>query len=304
MTRTTPSPEHAHLITALRQLKDRTGLSLAALAERTPYSKSSWERYLNGRTLPPHQAVRALCALAREPEGRCLALWEIAESEWSGRAKAGTGTTGNIEAQSGARPVPTAARAPVPEAQPEPKPVPKPVSQADAAGDHPVRHKATAVLVMAASVCLGVVAVVVAAFLLLPGPAADGSRVPAPASPSALGPRCRAAACEGKHPKTMRCSSDSDIDTLFTHRTVTGAWLELRRNPKCAAAWALAWSTHIGDRIQVTTGDVTRRAEVENEIDAEAYVSTGMVATRPGTVIEACFVPVDGAEKQCFSSRA
>ncbi|WP_256090352.1 helix-turn-helix domain-containing protein, partial [Actinacidiphila rubida] len=41
----------------LRVLTDRTGLSLSALAHRTPYSKSSWERYLNGKALPPQHAV-------------------------------------------------------------------------------------------------------------------------------------------------------------------------------------------------------------------------------------------------------
>ena len=46
---TDPAPECAALAERLRALRARTGLSLAALAERTPYSKSSWERYLNGR---------------------------------------------------------------------------------------------------------------------------------------------------------------------------------------------------------------------------------------------------------------
>ncbi|MFD9869463.1 helix-turn-helix domain-containing protein [Streptomyces niveus] len=78
--------ENDRLAAALRELRARTGLSLAALSERSPYSKSSWERYLNGKSLPPRQAVQELCRLANEPDGRLLALWEIAESGWSGRA--------------------------------------------------------------------------------------------------------------------------------------------------------------------------------------------------------------------------
>ncbi|MER6311075.1 helix-turn-helix transcriptional regulator, partial [Streptomyces sp. NPDC001657] len=70
----------------MRELRGRTGLSLAALAARTPYSKSSWERYLNGKKLPPRDAVEALCRLAGEPAGRLLALWELADAAWSGRA--------------------------------------------------------------------------------------------------------------------------------------------------------------------------------------------------------------------------
>lgn len=74
------------LAAAMRELRSATGLSLAGLAAKTPYSKSSWERYLNGKTLPPREAVEELCRLAGEPVGRCVALWELAEAEGSGRA--------------------------------------------------------------------------------------------------------------------------------------------------------------------------------------------------------------------------
>ncbi|MFC9292051.1 helix-turn-helix domain-containing protein, partial [Streptomyces sp. NPDC057052] len=87
MSRPVPSPGGERLAAALRESRRRTGLSLAGLAARTAYSKSSWERYLNGRTLPPRSAVQELCRLAGEPDGRCLALWEIAKSESGGRPK-------------------------------------------------------------------------------------------------------------------------------------------------------------------------------------------------------------------------
>ncbi|WP_168220735.1 XRE family transcriptional regulator [Streptomyces sp. RFCAC02] len=80
-----PPAECVRLAATLRELRAATGLSMAALAARTPYSKSSWERYLNGRTVPPRQAVEELCALAGAPPQRPLALWELAESAWSGR---------------------------------------------------------------------------------------------------------------------------------------------------------------------------------------------------------------------------
>lgn len=48
------------LSAALRELRTASGLSLAGLAAKTPYSKSSWERYLNGKTLPPREAVEEL----------------------------------------------------------------------------------------------------------------------------------------------------------------------------------------------------------------------------------------------------
>ncbi|MFJ7271893.1 helix-turn-helix domain-containing protein [Streptomyces sp. NPDC099050] len=78
--------ECGHLAAELRRLRLRTGLSLADLGRRTPFSKSSWERYLNAKQPPPRQAVEALCALAREQPGELLALWELADTAWSGRA--------------------------------------------------------------------------------------------------------------------------------------------------------------------------------------------------------------------------
>ncbi|MFR0353478.1 helix-turn-helix domain-containing protein [Streptomyces sediminimaris] len=74
------------LAVQLRRLKDRAGLSLSALAAKTTFSKSSWERYLNGRTLPPRSAVEELAtACGADPE-RLLALHEVAEAEWRASA--------------------------------------------------------------------------------------------------------------------------------------------------------------------------------------------------------------------------
>ncbi|MFE9439955.1 helix-turn-helix domain-containing protein [Streptomyces sp. NPDC006602] len=87
MTRWRPLPdalprEARHLVEQLRGLKDRTGLSLAELARRTAYSKSSWQRYLNGTKQPPRGAVQALCRVAGADQARLLALWDLAHSTW------------------------------------------------------------------------------------------------------------------------------------------------------------------------------------------------------------------------------
>ncbi|GHI01820.1 hypothetical protein AQI88_16780 [Streptomyces cellostaticus] len=66
------------LVVRLRELRDRTGLSLAALAARTPYSKSAWHRYLTGTQRPPRPAVEALSRLAGADPAPVLALWEAA----------------------------------------------------------------------------------------------------------------------------------------------------------------------------------------------------------------------------------
>jgi transcriptional regulator with XRE-family HTH domain len=67
------------LVVRLRELKDRTGLSLVALAARTPYSKSAWHRYLTGMQRPPRPAVEALSRLAGTDPTAVLALWEASE---------------------------------------------------------------------------------------------------------------------------------------------------------------------------------------------------------------------------------
>ncbi|WP_159470929.1 peptidoglycan-binding protein [Streptomyces caniferus] len=71
-----------HLVVHLRRLKDHSGLSLTALAARTSYSKSSWERYLNGKKLPPRAAVEALARVCDADAPRLLALQEVAAQAW------------------------------------------------------------------------------------------------------------------------------------------------------------------------------------------------------------------------------
>ncbi|MEU2426064.1 helix-turn-helix transcriptional regulator [Streptomyces sp. NPDC007851] len=87
MTRWQPLPptlprEARQLVEHLRALKGRTGLSLAGLARRTAYSKSSWQRYLSGDRLLPRAAAQALGRLAGGDQGRLLALWELADQAW------------------------------------------------------------------------------------------------------------------------------------------------------------------------------------------------------------------------------
>jgi hypothetical protein len=77
--------EVRHFVQQLRQLKDGTGLSLAALGARTAYSKSSWQRYLNAVQPPPRQAVAALCRVAGlvgADAERHLVRWELAVEAW------------------------------------------------------------------------------------------------------------------------------------------------------------------------------------------------------------------------------
>ncbi|MBL1091797.1 MULTISPECIES: peptidoglycan-binding protein [Streptomyces] len=126
------------LVVQLRRLKDHSGLSLASLAAKTAYSKSSWERYLNGKKLPPREAVEALARVCGADATRLLVLHEVAAQAWgaerAGQPRAPEPTEGGAaaapEEDAPATPAPaedapaTPAPAPAPSVAPAPVAVP------------------------------------------------------------------------------------------------------------------------------------------------------------------------------------
>lgn len=275
--------ENDRLAAALRELRARTGLSLAALSERTPYSKSSWERYLNGKSLPPRQAVQELCRLANEPHGRLSALWEIAESGWSGRA---------------ASPAPAAedAASPAPSPTTEAEHPPRPAESGRPRGR---RGRLMVVLVSAYAVIVGGAALV---FFLLSDRGSPADEPPVDSAPYSLGPQCHGDACEGRDPMRLICSVGPA--TLTTYRTTTGAHVELRYSEKCGATWARVWGARIGDLVEVTAAGPTRDVRIKDTADEETYVYTQMTAAVPGGTVRACFSPTPpNGERECVEAR-
>ncbi|MEW1614457.1 MULTISPECIES: DUF2690 domain-containing protein [unclassified Streptomyces] len=66
----------------LRRLVDHSGLNTTAVADRTGFSETSWDRYLNGHLLPPRRAVVALADVTGTPQHHLTTLWEPAERAW------------------------------------------------------------------------------------------------------------------------------------------------------------------------------------------------------------------------------
>ncbi|MEV8122534.1 peptidoglycan-binding protein [Streptomyces sp. NPDC085944] len=76
-------PQVHQLIVRLRRLKDHGELDVFQLAAKTGYSARSWQRYLNGRSLPPRDAVEAMARVAGADPVRLLVLHEIAAERWA-----------------------------------------------------------------------------------------------------------------------------------------------------------------------------------------------------------------------------
>ncbi|WP_437071345.1 DUF2690 domain-containing protein [Streptomyces sp. enrichment culture] len=76
-------PQIREFTSQLRRLVDRSGLSIAAVSDQTGYSRTSWERYLNGRLLAPKGAIVALAEVTGTNPVHLTTMWELAERAWS-----------------------------------------------------------------------------------------------------------------------------------------------------------------------------------------------------------------------------
>ncbi|MDC0770906.1 helix-turn-helix domain-containing protein [Streptomyces sp. HD] len=263
-------PEVAHLVRELRGLKDVTELTLAALASKTAYSKSAWERYFNGKKLPPRQAVTALAEIAGpEHVAPLLALWQRAtQAETRGRPRRQDGSGGTAAADEQRRQDGSGGTATVDE-----KPV---MTGGDGHGDGDEGAGGNEPLPSGRRARRGVVAVCAAATTLLTGLAVllavvlqqqeprmpgsgTGKAGATAASPSLLAADqsaapvgCRKEACEGKDPQLMGCGQDA--------RTAASVWLsgtliELRYSSRCQAAWGRILAAKVGDQVHVDAVD-------------------------------------------------
>jgi hypothetical protein len=258
------APEIAYLVGVLRELKDRSSLSLAALATRTAYSKSSWERYLNGTTLPPRHAVEALGRLAGEPAGRLLALWERAEAQWSGRAAEPRQTATVLAA--GSEP-----GAPPPRRHP--------------------RSRGWAFAALAACATAAVLAALARPLDILGASAHSPST-----APPAYTVGCHGTQCAGGEPEGMACAIDA---ASFADLRLGHTYVELRISDQCGAAWARVSHPAVGDRVLVVDQDGRSEAvTIPDDAATEQYVPTRMIAADRHSHVRACVESGDG-ERQC-----
>ncbi|MYS21135.1 Helix-turn-helix domain-containing protein, partial [Streptomyces sp. DvalAA-14] len=93
--------EVARLVRDMRRHVDRSGVTVATLASKSGYSRSSWVRYLNGHRLPPWAAVAGLGRLTHADWEQLHVRWESAAHAWAPPQRGG-----------GTDPEPAAAAAP------------------------------------------------------------------------------------------------------------------------------------------------------------------------------------------------
>ncbi|MCI3932566.1 helix-turn-helix domain-containing protein [Streptomyces sp. AN091965] len=288
-----PPPACLPLAEALRELRERTGLSLEALGRRTAYSKSSWERYLNGKKPVPRKAVLALCALADEPPGRLLALWDLADAAWSGRSARGDGAgEGDRPAEGGTAEGGTAE---------------DPGTLLGPAG--PASGVATGGRRRWTALALGITAVAVVAGGMTAGLAATGDRdrrshVATEPAPGPYEPRCVGAACEGEQPQRMGCGGPGQVVSLATRSFAPGRRVELRVGKACNAVWARATGLLPGDRVVVSLpGARAKEVRADEAADTRRYLATSMTALKgadPAST-RVCVTFASTAKKACFS---
>lgn len=244
-------------------------MSLAALAAATAYSKSSWQRYLSGRALPPRDAVQALAELSGADAARLLALWRLADSSWSGR------DAQHHDTAAGNGPPPPKSHVP-PVHSPEPAvETSLDATPADTGHDRPAagaaHHTPTAgrperravpvavpAGVTAALVLTGVVMASVLAAVVLTRATAEESPGPVSGAERLVIP-CRGHDCTGQDSEQGETDCWSDARTHAV-RTVSGRTVELRHSAKCEAVWGRIRDPRPADRVWVETTDSRRQS--------------------------------------------
>ncbi|MGV9251133.1 DUF2690 domain-containing protein [Streptomyces sp. NPDC003697] len=269
-----------HLVAELRGLKDRAGLSLAVLGGRTPYSKSSWERYLNGKALPPQHAVISLGKLADADPARLLALWELANTAWHDHKANDT---------DGARDPDDAHGRPSKESTPSTERTPATRAEEPPSVSRRFGRRQLIRTVVALAAAVGLSVSLYGAFGRQSSAHADRDGTVSKDVPSRqLDVNCFADSCTGKNPGQSGCGGDAWTAAL---NNVAGVYVELRYSDACKAAWSrISWGRP-GDIARVIgEGGGTYQSKVHYDTDT----FSAMVAAPSPSTAKACVLLTSG----------
>jgi len=242
------------LVERLRTLKQRTGLSLAALATVTPFSKSTWHRYLNGEQFPPRAAVQALGRLADTDPGPLLSLWDAAA-----RAEFRAATP----RRQSAGPAAPALHAPALTPAPAPAPV-------RARRLFRPNRAAVALAAVAATV-----AVTAGAADVLDSDDAAASHAAA---------SCRGHSCQGEFPTSETCGRDARTESTVSEAAQV---VLLRFSPSCATVWSEVRTRTDGAR-EISIKSAQDELSATYRGDASDGVDSPMLAASNPRGTQAC----------------
>ena len=305
----------------LRRLVDRSGLGIAALSDRTGYSKTSWERYLNGRLLPPKGAIVALAEVTGTHPVHLTTMWELAERAWSrsemrhdmtmeairiSQARAALGEFGGDAPgardgrRAGATAAPPAGTAGPAGASPTQPPRPDAFGPAPggAQGDgNGGRRKGRSRLPMILAGLIGAALVVALAYVLTSGGDKGHKAEPKPTPTTSApklpaGVKCVGDSCTGKDPETMGCGGEHAVSAA---RAASGTTtVEVRYSKTCKAAWARVQGAAPGDSVRLDSGTQSSDKGLVGDADTDAY--TPMLAVGSATDAKACVTLAAGTK--------
>ncbi|MFF2507874.1 DUF2690 domain-containing protein [Streptomyces sp. NPDC058067] len=315
-------PEVREFASQLRRLVDRGGLSIAAVADRTGYGKTSWERYLNGRLLAPKRAIVALAEVTGTNPVQLTTMWELAERAWSrsemrhdmtmeairiSQARAALGEFGPEATKNGTKNGTSGGAAPAPTG-PAQDQAPRADSppyggEPGAGGGSPDRQRRGRRLTMFLAGVVGALVVIAAAVYLTGGGNAgkdDGAKPRARPTTSApelpVGVKCGGKDCTGKDPEQMGCGGEF---ARTTDSVLVGvARIEVRYSKTCGAAWARITQASPGDTVQIQQtggnggtggkGGSGGTGVQKGTVDADFDAYTPMVAVTKASEAKAC----------------
>lgn len=327
-------PQVREFATQLRRLVDKSGLSIAAVADRTGYSKTSWERYLNGRLLAPKGAIVALAEVTGTNPLHLTTMWELSERAWSrsemrhdmtmeairitqardalgefggdvgpgrsGGSRPGGRTATPPGAGAGAGGYAGANRPPAGAPQGPPSGFPPSTPPAAPTGRGGGRGKRRTTIFVAALVCA---ALVMAGAVLLTDLGGGGDKKlvaePPSAKPTTSAPEL---------PAGVKCAGDDctgedpelmgcggEFAVTSTTATVGTAVVEVRYSETCGVAWARITQAAPGDTIEIAADQGEGKPQT-GTVNADKDAYTPMVAVPAADDAKACATLTTGVE--------
>lgn len=320
-------PRVGEFVSQLRRLVDRSGLSVAAVADRTGHSRAAWERYLDGRLLAPRGAVVALAEVTGADSGRLTAMREQAERAWrraedrrdtateaqrlsQARSAHGTNVSTETSGSSGGGGHGVGTGAGTGSVSPRRTTAPARPGDQPPPASLPPRRRAVLLL----TGILGALLVIAAAVLLTDlGRTGNGGTdgrggtiakpsdgAPTPSATLPAGVKCTGAGCAGQDPEAMGCGGTF---ATTVSRTPVGAagLLEVRHSGTCGAAWVRVTGAAPGDTLRITAG-TGAAASQDTTVGADPDAYSPMVAVTNATDATACVTRRSGA-RVCTGGR-